>query len=59
MLYVSRTERGRGLIGCKMSVKAEKNSLECYVNYDTEPSVVAVGNSNTVPSANLTQTKKV
>ena len=59
MLYVSRTERGRGLIGCKIPVKAEKNSLECYVNYDTEPSIVAVGNSNTVPSANLTQTKKV
>ena len=50
MLYVSRTERRRGLIGCKMSVKAEKN---------TEPSIVAVGNSNTVPSANLTQTKKI
>ena len=42
-----------------MSVKAEKNSLECYVNYDTEPSIVVVGNSNTVPSANLTQTKKI
>ena len=26
-LYVSRMERGRRLIGCKMCVKAEENSL--------------------------------
>ena len=52
-LYVSRMEGGRGLIGRKMCVKAEENSLGCY-----EPLIVAVRISNTVPSENSTQPKK-
>ena len=36
-LYVSRMEGGRGLIGCKMCVKAEKNSLGWYVKHHIEP----------------------
>ena len=30
-LYASRMEEGRGLIGCKMCVKAEENSLGWYL----------------------------
>ena len=29
--YVSKMERGRGLIGCKMWVKTEENSFGWYV----------------------------
>ena len=36
-LYVSRMEGGRGLIGCKMCVKAEENSLGWYVKHHIEP----------------------
>ena len=32
-LYVSRTERGTGLIGCKMCVKEDENSLGWYVKH--------------------------
>ena len=47
--YVSRMEGGRGLIGCKMCVKAEENSLGWYVKHHIEPLIVAVRISNTVP----------
>ena len=57
-LYVSRMEGGRGLIGCKMCVKAEKNSLGCYVKHHIEPLIAAVKISNTLPSENSTQLRK-
>ena len=57
-LYVSRIEVGRGLIGCKMCVKAEKNSLGWNVKQHIEPLIVAVRISNTVPIENSTQPKK-
>ena len=53
-LYVSRMEGGRGLIGCKMCVKPEENSLGWYVKHHIEPLIVAVRISNTVPSENCT-----
>ena len=56
-LYVPRMEGGKGLIGCKMFVKAEDNSLEWYFKHHTEPLIVAVRISNTVPSENSTQPK--
>ena len=57
-LYVSRIEGGRGLIGCKMCVKVEENSLGWYVKHHIEPLIVAVRISNTVPSGNSTQPKE-
>ena len=57
-LYVSRMEGARGLIGCKMCVKVEKNSLGCYVKHHTEPLIVAVKISNTLPSKNSTQPRE-
>ena len=57
-LYVSRMERGRGLIECKMCVKAKGNSLGWYVKHYIEPLIVAVRISNTVPSKNSTQPKE-
>ena len=56
--YVSRMEGGRGLIGCKMCVKAEENSLGWYVKHHIEPLIVAVRISNTLPSENSTQPKE-
>ena len=41
-----------------MYVKAEENSLRCYVNYHIEPLIAAVRISNTVPSENSTQPKE-
>ena len=55
-LYVSRMKGGRGLIGCKMCVKAEENSLGWYDKHHIEPLIVAI--SNTAPSENSTQTKE-
>ena len=52
IVYVSRMEGRRGLIGCKMSVKAKENSLGWYVKHHIEPLIVAVRISNTVPSEN-------
>lgn len=49
-LFVSRIEQERGLIGCKMSVKAEGNNLEWYVSHHIELLIAAVKISNTVPS---------
>ena len=57
-LHVSRMEGGRGLIGCKMCVKAEENSLGCCVKHHIEPLIVAVRISNTLPSENSTQKKE-
>ena len=54
-LYVSRMEGGRGLMGCKMCVKAEENSLKWYVKHHIETLIVAVRISNTVPSENSMQ----
>ena len=56
-LYVSRMEGGRGLIGCKMCVKAEENSLGWYVKHHIEP-LIAARISNTVPSENSTPPKE-
>ena len=53
-LYVFRMEGGRGLIGCKMRLKAKENSLRWYVKHHTEALIVAVRISNTVPSKNFT-----
>ena len=36
-LYVSRMERRRGLTRCKMCVKTEENSLECYAKRHFKP----------------------
>ena len=57
-LYVSRMERRRGLIGCKMCVKAEENSLGWYVRNHIELLIAAVRISNTGPSENSTQPKE-
>ena len=57
-LHVFRMEGGRRLIGCKMCVKAEENSLGWYVKHHIEPLIVAVRISNTVPSENSTQPKE-
>ena len=54
-LYVSRMEGGRGLIGCKMCMKAVENSLGWYVKHHIETLIVAVRISNTVASENFTQ----
>ena len=56
-LYVSRMEGERGLIGCKMCLKEEENSLGWYAKHHIEPLIVAVRISNTVPSKNSTQPK--
>ena len=53
-LYVFRMEGGRGLIGRKVCVKLEENSLGWYVKHHIEPLIVAVRISNTVPSENCT-----
>ena len=58
MLYGSRMEGGRGLIGCKMCVKAEENSLGWYVKHHIEALIVAVRISNTAPSENSTEPKE-
>ena len=55
-LNVSMMEGGRGLIGCKMCVKAEKNSIGWYVKHHKEHLTVAV--QYTVPSENSTQPKE-
>ena len=57
-LHVSRMEGGTGLIGSKMCVKAEENSLGWHVKHLIEPVIVAVRISNTVPSENSTQAKE-
>ena len=41
-----------------MCVKAEKNSLGCYVKHHTEPLIVAVKISNTLPGKNSTQPRE-
>ena len=41
-LNVSMMEGGRGLIGCKMCMKAEKNSIGWYVKHHKEHLTVAV-----------------
>ena len=51
-LYVCRMEGGRGLIGCKVYVKVEKNNLGWYVKHQIEPLIVAVRISNFVLSEN-------
>ena len=56
--YVSRMERGRGLIECKMCGKAEENSLGWHVKLHIEPLFVAVRISNTAPCENFTQPKE-
>ena len=43
----SRSGRGRGLIGCKMYVKAEKDSLGWCFKHKMEVFIVAVRNSYT------------
>ena len=58
-LHVSMLEGGRGLIGCKLCVKAEENSLGWYVKHHIEPLIVAVRISNTVPSENSTLPKNL
>ena len=57
-LQASRMEGGRRLVGCKMCVKAEENSLGQYLRYHIEPLIVAVRISNTIPSENFTQPKE-
>ena len=57
-LYVSRMEGGKGLIGCKMCVKVEENSLGWYFKHHIEPLIVAVRIRNTAPSENSTQPKE-
>ena len=57
-LHVSRIEGGKGFIGCNMFVKTEENSLAWNVKHHTEPLIVAVRISNTVPSENSTQQKE-
>ena len=57
-LYISGMEGGRGLIGCKMYVEAEENSLEWFVKHHIEPLIVAARISNTLPSENSTQPKE-
>ena len=54
-LHVSRMKGGKGFIGCNMFVKTEENSLAWNVKHHTEPLIVAVRISNTVPSENSTQ----
>ena len=46
--YVSWKNSGRGLIGCKNSVKSEENGLGWYVKNNIEPILVAVRTSRTV-----------
>ena len=58
MLHVFRMEGERGLIGCKMCVKAEKNSLGWYVKHHIKLLIVADRISNTVASKNFTQPKE-
>ena len=47
MLYVSRENGGRGLIGCENSVKSEENDLGWYVKNNIEPLLVVVRKSRT------------
>ena len=47
-LYISRKNGGRGLIGCKNSVKNEENGLRRYVKNNIEPLLVAIRTSRTV-----------
>ena len=47
-LYVSRKNGGRGLIGCKNSVKSEENGLGWYVKNNIEPLLAAVRASRTI-----------
>ena len=58
-LYVSRMERERRLIGYKMCVKAEENSLGQYVRYHIETLIVAARISKTIESENFTQPKEL
>ena len=53
-LRIFRTKRGKRHVGCKMSMKAEENSLTWYLKHHIELLIVAVRNNNTVPSENLT-----
>ena len=57
-LYVSRMERRRRLVGCKVCVKTEENSLAWFVKHHIEPLIVAVRINNTVASENSTQPKE-
>ena len=59
MLHVFRMEGGRGLIGCKMCVKAEKNSLGWYVKHHIKLLIVADRISNTVASKILHSQKNL
>ena len=36
LVYLPRQKRGRGLIGCEMSVKTQKNNLAWYVRISKE-----------------------
>ena len=42
-----------------MCVKVEENSLEWFVKHHIEPLIAAVRISNTVPSENATQPKRI
>ena len=52
-------ERRIGLIGCKMCMKAEENSLRWYVKHYIEPLIVAVRITNTVSRENSTHPKEL
>ena len=41
-MYVSRKNGGRGLIGCKNSVKSEENGVDSYVKNNIESPIIAV-----------------
>ena len=49
-LYVTRSKGGRGLIGCKSCVITEENSLSWYLMNHSEPLLIAVRESNTLPN---------
>ena len=55
--YISRMEGRRALIGFKMCVKAEENSLGWYVKHRIESLIVTIRERGTVPSENSTETK--
>ena len=57
-LYISGMEGGRGLIGCKICVKTEKNSFGWYVKHHIEHLALAVRISNTLTIENSTKPKK-
>ena len=57
-LYVSRKNGGRGLIGCKNSVKNKENGLGWYVKNNIEPLLVAVRLSRAITIKNPRKLKK-